>query len=203
MKQKLIIAIFLLTLTTKGLCQTTSGIDIKGLQKTKYLTKKVKNDSLPTVEFKTTTNSYSGTAFYINGKHCNATILRTIDPKDIDSSKVGKKEIDIDNTKYLGQIYINMKKGYSPKLISLTDLKRKYINPTGMSTIFMIDNDIIKENYANYLVDEKYILKIIVDTLENKEEKLHIQLIQLITRTEENIKKANEIRIRGNEEQLK
>ena len=50
------------------------------------------------------------------------------------------------------------------------------------------------------MVDEKFILKIIVEKYENKEEKLNVSFLNLITKTEENIKKSKEIIIRGKDE---
>ena len=57
----------------------------------------------------------------------------------------------------------------------------------------MIDNDIIKDNYKDYLVDEKYILKNVVDAIDNIDEKFHFQVVRLITKTDENLKRANAI----------
>ena len=54
--------------------------------------------------------------------------------------------------------------------------------------IFYINNSIIKEDYDQFLVDEKYILIIIVNTFENKKE--HLQ------EPKENIEESKEIRIR-------
>ncbi|MBP1616659.1 MAG: hypothetical protein H6Q14_486 [Bacteroidetes bacterium] len=195
MKQKLIFALVLVAFTTKGVCQTSSEVATNELNKSKDLIEKAKNDTLPTVEFTTTASGSLQPAFYINGKHYNLSITKTIDPQDIDSISVLKKEIVINNTKYNGQIYIKLKKEYNPKLISLTAIQQKYTKPTSMPTIFLIDNDIIKDNYADYLIDEKKVLKIIVDTTDS-----HIAVIKLITRTEENIKKANEITIKGAKE---
>ena len=54
--------------------------------------------------------------------------------------------------------------------------------------------------YDNFIVDEKYILKIIVENYENKEEKLKVCFVNLITKSEENIKKSKEILLRGKDE---
>jgi len=64
----------------------------------------------------------------------------------------------------------------------------------------MIDNEIISGEYNKYIVDEKYILKIIVEKIENKEENLQVNIVRLLTKTEENIKKSKQIWIRGTEE---
>ena len=92
-----------------------------------------------------------------------------------------------------------MKKEYRPNLISLNELRLKYAKDEKKPTVFMLDNEIIKEKYGEYIVDEKYILKIIIDNIEDEQQNIDIQFIRLLTRKDENIKQANEIRIRGNE----
>ena len=82
-------------------------------------------------------------------------------------------------------------------LISLNDLKSKYTNLKNTPTIFMIDNEIINGDYDKYIVDENYLLRISIETIENRKEKLHFNLIQILTKTEENIRKSKEIIIRG------
>ena len=64
--------------------------------------------------------------------------------------------------------------------------------------IFKIDNEIINADYEKYIVDENYILKLIVENYEK--DNLKISLINIVTKTEENIKKSKEIIIRGNDE---
>lgn len=113
---------------------------------------------------------------------------------------VEKENIEVHNKHYYGKLYIVTKPTYSPKFISLNDLKLKYTKVKDNSTIFKINDEIINANYENYLVDEKYIIRIIIEKFENKNEKLNINIITLITKTPENIKKSKEIIIRGKDE---
>lgn len=161
---------------------------------------KIANDSILHVSYVNSNVSGKKTACYINGKYINETILKTINPQFIDSINVVKREVDIDGKSYYGQIYIKLKKNYNPKLISLADLKLKYTNLTNTSSIFMLDNEIISGDYSKYIVDENYILKIIIEKIDNKEENLQVNIIRLLTKTEENIKKSKQIWIRGTEE---
>jgi hypothetical protein len=69
----------------------------------------------------------------------------------------------------------------------------------GKSTIFTIDGLIINADYDNYLVDENYLLKIVIDSIENKKENIDLWLINLLTKSDENIKNSKKIRIRGTE----
>lgn len=95
---------------------------------------------------------------------------------------------------------MKLKRIVDPRLISLNNLKSNYIKPTEKSTIFKIDYDVINAEYDSFMVDENFILKIIVEDFQNKKEKLNVRFVNLITKTKENIRKSKEIRIRGNNE---
>ena len=159
------------------------------------------NDSIIRVVYKTPRiNSTIKPAVYINGTFVKEINLLTMNPNEIESINIEKEEIEIDNIKYEGEIFIKTKDNSSlshSHLISLNNLKEKYINSLHGSIIFQIDNERITADYDQYLVDEKHILKIIVEDFENEKEKLKLHFVTLVTKTEENVKKANEIRIRG------
>lgn len=200
MKLILILIILIWTIAVNGQIEPIKGKILNSSLNSSARHEKTDNDTIPSVIFVTTNNTDHQSAYFINGKHSTESILRTIDPQFVDSIKVLKEEIEIEGKIYYGQLYIQMKKDYNPKLISLTDLKLKYKTQGNTSTIFMIDNDIIKGDYSKCIVDEKYILRILVDKIENKEENLQVDIIRLLTKTEENIKKSKEIIIRGREE---
>jgi len=91
-----------------------------------------------------------------------------------------------------------MKEAYRPKLISLTNLKQKYTKVDSSPCIFMIDDTVINGDPNTQMVDEGFILQIVVEKVVNPKENLKVNLIKLATKTDENIKKANNIHIRGN-----
>ncbi|BDB57349.1 hypothetical protein [Flavobacterium ammonificans] len=159
------------------------------------------NDSIIRVVYsKPRFNFTKKPAIYINGVLAKEINLLTMNSNEIESMNIEKEEIEIDNVKYYGKVYIKTKDNFSsmPRhLISLNNLKEKYINSLNGSIIFQIDNERITADYDQYLVDEKHILKIIVEDFENEKEKLKLHFVTLVTKTEENVKKANEIRIRG------
>jgi len=136
-------------------------------------------------------------AYFIDGKHFDEYSIKTINSQLIDSIHIVNNEITIKDKKYYGQVHIKMKQDYKPEFISLTDLEAKYLKQSNNPSIFMIDNDIVKSDYNNILVDEKYILKMEIQQIDNEKEHLNVNIIRLITKTKENIGKANEIRIRG------
>ena len=136
-------------------------------------------------------------AYFIDGKHFNESILKTLNLQFIDSMTVIKEEITVEDKTFYGQIHIKMKGEYEPKIVSLTDLKSKYLKPSHKPTIFIIDNDVVKSEYNEFLIDENYILRIETQVIKNEKEKLNINVIRLVTKTKENIEEANKIWIRG------
>jgi hypothetical protein len=196
MKKTLFISILLITINCFG--QKLTG-KILGLRITE---KEIisENDTIIKVVYKNEVENNKKPAYFINGKLTNESILRTINPNEIATFNVEKKNIEIENVKYHEQLYIVTKLTYKPKLISLNNLKAKYTTLKENSTVFKIDNIIVNADYNNFIVDENYILKIIVEPFENKNEKLNVNFVNLITKSDENIKKSKEIIIRGNNE---
>ena len=160
-----------------------------------------KIDTIPKVKYVMKESDRRLPAVYIDGKFCdnvgNSTRLKTIDPMLLDSIHIEKEEIEVKGKKYYGQIFFKMKKDYNPKIISLTNLLKKYTNIKNGLTLFMIDNEYIKGDYNKCFVDEKYLLEIIVDNIEIEKEKQNINVIQLLTKSDANIEKSKEIRIGG------
>jgi hypothetical protein len=158
------------------------------------------NDSIIRVIYSTPRlNSTKKPAYYINGTLVNQNILQTLNQNEIESINIEKEEVEIDNIKYEGKIFINTKNAYKPQIISLNNLKEKYLKSIKGPVIFQIENEQVIGDYDEYPIDEKYIFKIIVEDFENEKEKLKLHFIKIILKTEENIKKANN-RIRGDKE---
>lgn len=137
-------------------------------------------------------------AYFLNKRLVNSLVLTTINPEIIESINVIKQNKEIQGKKYFGQIHIKTKDNYPLKLISLNDLKLKYTDLNSNPALFFINNQIVHDNYDEFLVDEHYILRIIIEEVNHKEEKLKINTIRLLTKSKENIEKSKEIRIRGN-----
>jgi hypothetical protein len=135
-------------------------------------------------------------AYFINEKFAGRVFL---DPNIIESINVVKGETEIDGVKYNGQIFIKTKNDYTPNLISLAALKSKYTDFKNMPVVFSIDGNIVNADYDKYVIDENYVLQIVIDTIKNAKENIDLGFIKLVTKTEENIQKSKEIRIRGGE----
>lgn len=127
----------------------------------------------------------------------NENVLNTINSEKIESIKIEKEGFEKNGKEYYGKILVKMKAEYIPKFISLKELSKKYLNLDKKPIVFQINEDVISEELNEYLVDENFILKIIVNRIETSEKSTEINLIKLITKTTENIKEANVMRIKG------
>jgi hypothetical protein len=133
-------------------------------------------------------------AFFVDGKFASGVIL---DPHLIDKINVVNGEVELGNHKYNGQVYISTKTHNSSRLISLTMLKEKYTEFKNKLVIFLVDENIVKVDYDKYVVDESYVLQIKVDTVLNPTASIDLAVIELLTKSDANIQKSKEIRIRG------
>ena len=123
-----------------------------------------------------------------------------------DPSKISEinvvKEIDTTTLNY-GMIYIKSKKPKDFNFLTLPDIEKTYTKGISTSTLFMVDNEFLKDDISTYKIDSAYILN--VEVLQSSEiEYLKYNLptltiFKIKLKTKENIAKANEIHIRGAE----
>jgi hypothetical protein len=196
MKKAFFMAIILFSINSFGQINTEK---VNGLKITNQDTVS-ENNTIIEVVYKSKIEGKKKPAYFINGKLANESILKRINPNEIVNVKIEKENFEIDNVKYFGKMLIETKDNYKSKFISLNNLKLKHTNIKENSIIFQIDDEIINADYDKYLVDENYILRVVVEKFENQNGKLNLNFIKLITKSEENIKKSKEIRIRGKEE---
>ncbi len=135
-------------------------------------------------------------AIFFNGKLIDYSLMSTINPESIATMNVIKKDTIIDSVKYNGRIIIEGKISYNHNFMPLNKFKLKYINPSENATVFQIDGNVIYEDYDSYLIDEKYILKAIVSTIDNPKEKIKLNIINLLTKSAKNIEDSNRIILR-------
>lgn len=192
---KSIIFLFAFLTTTISFAQIDKST-LSGVQITKKQTYSV-SDTIPAVFYLKNQQKQEQSAWYLNGKFVSAQAIKTINPSSIQEITVEKETTEINGIVYEGAIQIITKDGYQPSFISLNALKKKYTNLTDSPVVFFLNDEVIHADYDEYIVDEKYILKINIDKLQSKKEGLDLTIVKLITRTEENLKKANTIYIRG------
>jgi len=185
MKIKLLITFAFLSITTFG--QIIGKV--KGLNITKTETI---NDTVIKVIYKNGRlfgNQQPPAVFY-NEKLVSYSLLSTINPESISTINVIKKDTIIDSVKYNGKIMIQGKTNGNHNYMTLNEFKMKYVSPSDNFPVFQIDGDIIDNDYDTYLIDEKYILKVIVTPIENTKQKIKIDFINLLTKSNKNIEES-------------
>lgn len=133
-------------------------------------------------------------AFYLDSVKYE--VFPRFDISQIDSISISKENKKAPN----GRIYIKSKDPKNLHLLSVSDINARYTKNALAPTIYMLDNEILKE-VSTFRIDSAFILK--VEILKGSEtDYLNVQfpdltILKIITRTKENIAKQNEIRIRG------
>jgi len=189
MKIKLLLAIAFLSTTTFGQLTGT----VKGLNITKPVTI---NDTVIKVVYNSKKIIKNPPAFFYNGKLVDNTLMSAFNPENIETMNVVKKDTIIDSVKYYGRIMIQGKTTSKQNYISLNEFKLKYISPSENATVFQIDGNVIDNDYDKCLIDEKYILKVIVTPVDNPKEKIKLNIINLLTKSLKNIEESNQIILR-------
>ena len=123
-------------------------------------------------------------------------ILNNLDPQEIEDIKIVKPS-GTNNSVSLAQIRITVKNNYTPKLISLTEIKEKYTNLGKSSAVFLIDEKLIEKDYDKYMVDENRIFAITIDKFTNPKENLEINLVKITKRKGTGKEGEKNIIIRG------
>lgn len=193
MKQSILLLFMALATLSYSQIQTgeLSGVTILSTEKYQEA------DTVPTVVYASQNRSEKTPLYYLDGVAVNQYAIKTLDPNRIQKIEVVKNDPTLGEGAEHGVIYITTKKGYTPSYIALNALKDKYIKISARPTIFLLNGKVLNVDYDQYLVDEKYILKIEVESLDQPAEGLQVEVINLITRTEENLKEANRIYLRG------
>ncbi len=190
------ITVLLLTILAFGVSYSQNQNEVEIAEGKKRYTE---NDSIPEIIY-TKEKREIKPIIVINGKNCGSEML-AINPIQIESINIKKRKLKIGGKEYYGKIIIETKPNYHPKMISLRDLVEKYTELKNDNLIFSIDGGVINANEKEVFVDEKYIIHIIVIELNRTEKAKDVYFIKILTRTPENLKKANTvvIRIRGSE----
>ncbi|AWW29146.1 hypothetical protein DN752_02740 [Echinicola strongylocentroti] len=129
----------------------------------------------------------------------NLEVLSFISPDKTETLEIKKEKYEIDGNEYYGKVLIKMKSDYKPNFLTLEGLCDKYLELNENPIIYQIDEKIIENSKDRTLVDENFILSIIVQKVKTSEN-TEVNLIRLKTKTAENLKKRKEILIRGTEE---
>ena len=155
------------------------------------------NDTIPKIIYQQRWEN-NKTLVLLNEQPTSLASLTTINPERIENIKIEKEKFNFKNKEYDSKIIVKTKAKFTPTFININELIWKYTHLKKEDKfIYSIDGEIVNSNEKYILVDEKYIMQIKVVKLDNVEENLY--LIKILTRRKENLNKANEIMIRGNE----
>lgn len=106
----------------------------------------------------------------------------------------GVKSVDINKER--GAVVIELTPEYHPVLMSLSDIKKKYTNLKSERVIFRIEDNFVQNNPNEVLVDASNIMLISVSPVKFIGDLEDLYMVTLVPRTDKNVKKLNEIRIR-------
>ena len=128
------------------------------------------------------------TAYFLNDEFISRSLLVSTNPELMDKLNVIYKEIEIDSVKYDKQVRLTTKMPYTPKAISLTNLKNKYYPSfiDNQDVIFIIDGNIIHGDNDTYEIDENNLYATTLDQKYTKDD-ISIHFIKLTTKSEANI----------------
>jgi len=153
-------------------------------------------DTIPKVVY-LKTDAPDNVLYTLDGQFVDQQAIATINPKGIEEVRVDKHK-KVEDSFYEGTVHIITKEEYQPAFLTLNALKAKYTNiPTESPTLFLLDGKTLHGDYDELQVEEKYIMKIEVEEVDNLKAKLKLYILRLITRTEENLKEANRVYLKG------
>lgn len=193
---KTFFTLLMLSLTFNSFCQEISGK--KSTDKPNYYSENSEIKVFYSDKSNYFRSEQKRAGIFVNEKFIgNQEAMSIINPDKIEALKIEGEKFEMNRTEYYGKIFIKMKSDYNPKFIALEKLSEKYLKLDENPRIYQIDQKVLENSRNEFLIDENFILKIVVEKISTSENNTEINLIRLITKTPENIKKANEIRLRG------
>ncbi|MBA4317723.1 MAG: hypothetical protein C0412_04915 [Flavobacterium sp.] len=142
-------------------------------------------------------------AIFIDSVLVATNTIEYIDPNDIESINVIKKNATIDGVLYYGQMYITSKNPKKYDFLSLEQIKSEFTKIKSKDVIYMINGALIKTNIENLKLDRNYILSVEVtnsDAFYNlRKSNIQFDIINILGKTKENLDNKNKILLRGHE----
>jgi hypothetical protein len=142
-------------------------------------------------------------AMFIDSVLVATNTIDYIDPNDIESINVIKKNITINGVLYYGQIYITSKNPKKYDFISLDQVKSEFTKIKSKDVIYMINGALIKTNIETLKLDRNYILSVEVtnsgDFFNLRKSDIQFDIINILGKTKENLDNKNKILLRGHE----
>jgi hypothetical protein len=136
-------------------------------------------------------------ALFVNGTFQEALLNGGVNLEKITDIRIIRDTVEIDNKVYYGKVMIELEKDYRPRYLSVSEMICKYTKLSSIPDILMIDDEIISCNFDESYIDEHYMLSIDVRKTRSATDGDPICIVRMSTRTEDNVKKANTIYLRG------
>ena len=132
-----------------------------------------------------------------------STTMEYVDPNEIESVNVIKKDTTINGVIYRGQIYITSKIPKKYDFISLEQIKSEFTKIKSNDVIYMVNGAFLKGNIETFKLDRNYILEVQVTIAEAfynlRKSDTKFDIVNILGKTKENLENKNKILIRGHE----
>jgi hypothetical protein len=134
----------------------------------------------------------------------------------LDNVKIGKNQLFFDANKIAsvqvmkendttkdvqGSIFIGSKDPHDFNFLSMAEIEKRFTNASPSATVFMINNEVLKDAIDSYKIDSSYILNVNVleakDIPNLKADFAGLTMVMINLKTSVDMSKTNQIRLRG------
>lgn len=140
---------------------------------------------------------------FFDSKLVSSASMQSIDPNEIESINVIKKDTIINGVLYRGQINITSKNPKKYDFISLEQIKSEFTKIKSNDVIYMVNGAFIKDNIDTFKLDRNYILEVQVTNSEEfynlRKSDTKFDIINILGKTKENLENKNKVLLRGHE----
>ena len=142
-------------------------------------------------------------AVFIDLKLVPSNTIEYVDPNEIESINVVKKDTTVNGVLYRGQINITSKNPKKYDFISLEQIKSEFTKIKSNDVIYLVNGTFIKDNIDSFKLDRNYILEVEVTNSESfynlRKSDTKFDIINILGKTKENLDNKNKILLRGHE----
>ncbi|MDI6048104.1 hypothetical protein [Flavobacterium yafengii] len=142
-------------------------------------------------------------AMFFDSNLVSTNSMEYIDPNEIESVNVIKKDTTINGVLHRGQINITSKNPKKYDFISLEQIKAEFTKIKSNDVIYMVNRAFITDNIETFKLDRNYILEVEVTNSEEfynlRKSDAKFDIINILGKTKENLENKNKILLRGHE----
>lgn len=192
MKKYLLIVLFLSSFISVGQKLSTGIIQ-------KEIFKDSTNGNFKTIKFEKSKTKFKNPIVYLDSLIISQNSLQFLNADDIQDLKIEKGKFEINGLTYNGKILIKSKNPNQSKFVTLKEISDKFTDCNSKHSIYKINNNYIFDDISLYKIEIKNILNITIissDLFENLSEKINFDIIQILTKTKENMNRPQQIIIR-------